>query len=276
VVTGGRASGVRLTSGEELSAKQIVSNADLNRTLFDLLDPGVVPEGLRRRVRKVRLSHSAVSVFLGVDMDLRAHGFDAANHWLLPSYEVDAEDPDRAASAGYYTEYGLLASSASLKDPSAGFAPEGHHTVHIAALTSYETFSKFAGGRPGKRPEGYEAWKERVADRLIEELEVRLLPGLRSHIKLREVGTPLTNAHFDWVTNGACYGPAQIPNQVGTNALGPRTPIPGLWLAGSNCGMFFGATGSLLGGVHTGSAILGQTVSDVIWPRRRFEKARAA
>jgi phytoene dehydrogenase-like protein len=272
----GRATGVRLRSGEELQSKHVISNADLYRTLFDLLDEEAVPVALQQRVRKVRLSHSAISVFLGVDMDLRAHGFDSANHWLLPSYELRPDDPERVAQAGYYTEYGLLASSASLKDPNAGFAPEGQHTLHIAALTPFDPFSRFNGGRPGKRQEGYDTLKERVADGLIEQVENRLLPGLGDHIILREVGSPLTNVHFNWVTEGACYGPAQIPNQVGTNALGPRTPIPGLWLAGSNCGMFFGATGSLLGGVHTAGAILGRSVQDLIWPRGGHEKARAA
>jgi phytoene dehydrogenase-like protein len=276
LTNGGRAMGVRLQSGEEVRAKHIVPNADLHRTLFDLLDAGSVPRTLQRRAEGVRFSHGGLSVFMGVDLDLGAHGFDGANHWLLPSYELPPDDAVRAKQVGYFAEYGIVASSSSRKDPMAGFAPEGHDTLHIAALAPYEAFSEFSSGRPGRRQEGYDVLKERIADGLVEQVETRLLPGLREHIKLREVGTPLTNMHFNWVTRGACYGPAQIPSQVGRNALGPRTPIPGLWLAGSNCGMFFGATGSMLGGVHCATSILGRSVADVLWPRRGSEKAHAA
>jgi phytoene dehydrogenase-like protein len=110
LTAGGRATGVRLESGEVLHAKHVVSNADLYHTLFDLMEEGAVPSALRRRVESVRLSHSAFSVFLGVGMDLGAHGMNAANHWLLPSYDVTPDDQERAKETGYYTEYGMLVS----------------------------------------------------------------------------------------------------------------------------------------------------------------------
>ena len=46
-VQDGRATGVVLSTGEEIQARAVVSNADPKRTMLSLVDPGELDSGLR-------------------------------------------------------------------------------------------------------------------------------------------------------------------------------------------------------------------------------------
>src|SRR5262249_53365150 len=54
LVEDGRAVGVELADGERIGASVVVSNADPKRTFLQLVDPAVLPEALRGRIRALR------------------------------------------------------------------------------------------------------------------------------------------------------------------------------------------------------------------------------
>ena len=62
------------------------------------------------------------------------------------------------------------------------------------------------------------------------------VPGLSDLVEYTEVSTPLTYEHYTAHPAGAFYGPPATPLRYASRPLGPRTAIPGLFLAGQDAG----------------------------------------
>ena len=110
-------------------------------------------------------------------------------------------------------------------DPS--LAPAGHASVTLIALVP-----QAGAGAWDRRAPGYSRRKREEGDRLIA-LAGQAIPGLGDHIVYRQEASPATFARYAWTTGGAIYGP------VAGREPGPKSPIPGLYLAGA--GTFPGA-----------------------------------
>jgi phytoene dehydrogenase-like protein len=67
-----RVCGVRLIDGTEIAARHVVSNADPEVTFGKLVGREHLSGKLQRKLGKVHYSTSALSLFMAVDMDLRA------------------------------------------------------------------------------------------------------------------------------------------------------------------------------------------------------------
>ncbi len=112
----------------------------------------------------------------------------------------------------------------------------------------------------------YEALKERFARRLLEQLD-RWVPEVRGKIDYYELSTPLSTRHFANYPEGEIYGLDHTPRRFRQTWLKPRTPIPGLYLAGQDV-VSDGIAGALMGGVLTASAVLRRNVlQDLMKPR---------
>jgi all-trans-retinol 13,14-reductase len=261
LVTNGRADGVRLTCGEELSAPVIVSNADIKTTYGGTLIPAEHLKPRRtRRFAKAALSGCGFSVYLGVDIDLREH-LPAQNIFALGGLDYqemldtmfqstrEEFDPDKAL---------LWITSGTLKDdPSPG--SKGYSSLELTTLTpqNYAFWGLDGGTLDGvdyHRNPRYTAQKARIEQALVRRT-LELLPFLEGHILWQESSTMLS--HEDWTLSrfGAWAGlDFSLKNMV--TRPGPRTEINGLFITGasSNCG---GAIlGTLRGGVETAGAIL--------------------
>ncbi|NNL66642.1 MAG: NAD(P)/FAD-dependent oxidoreductase, partial [Myxococcales bacterium] len=118
-VEDGRAIGVRLADGSELRADVVVSNADPAVTWGRLVPPQHQPARLRRRIRRMRWSVSTLSLFLAVDMDLRAAGIDSGNIWYSRTPDVDAayRQADVADASKIVEVPGMFFNASTLKDP---------------------------------------------------------------------------------------------------------------------------------------------------------------
>jgi all-trans-retinol 13,14-reductase len=75
----------------------------------------------------------------------------------------------------------------------------------------------------------------------------RVVPGIEDHLKLCELGTPLTNVHYCNGYRGNIYGTAKSKSQIGSGALPVKTEIAGLY----HCGQSTAAHG-VLGAMATG------------------------
>ena len=208
LVEQGRAAGLELADGTRVPAGAVVSNADLKRTFLELVDPRRLPRGFRARIEAAEPAPSAFMVHLGVDYvpDCR------------PAILVRGDN-------SVYVEV------LSQVDPTA--APPGHSTVSVVKiLTHAEARAWF----PAEGGEDWKAWrfsseyeqrKRAFGDSLIAAAET-VLPGLSGHIVYRCEASPVTYARYDLASDGAIYGVAR-PARL----AGPKSPIPGLVVAGA-------------------------------------------
>jgi phytoene dehydrogenase-like protein len=66
-VSGHKANGVRLASGEKISAKTVVSNLDARRTFLKLMDEKLLPATLLRRARNFKIRGSSGKLNIALD-----------------------------------------------------------------------------------------------------------------------------------------------------------------------------------------------------------------
>jgi len=242
LMEGGRASGVRTTSGKTFKARAVVSNAAVPATLA-MLPPGTPPQDYAKRIGGLRPSMGTFIVWLGLDRDIRAIQ-PRAGISLPPAAEADAAYA--AALAGDYGRAGLACMIYDNVAP--GFSPEGRTSVVLLTLCGYEPWRKYAADYAAGRKEAYDRAKRDAADRLIAQAEARILPGLTKMIVMREAATPLTNQRFTGNTGGAIYGFDQSVDNSYMTRLPNKTPVPGLYLSSAWGDPGGGFAGALLAG----------------------------
>jgi phytoene dehydrogenase-like protein len=233
LLEGKRAVGVELADGEKITADTIISNADPEVTFGKLIGRENLPDKLRKKIDRVRYSVSCLSLFFAVDMDLKAAGLDSGNNWYYAHEDVD----------GLY-KMGLTDEVLKLPEPPAFFLTvttlkdptkmhKGHHTLEMFSFVGYDAFEKWAGTRPGQRPDDYEAMKEELAERMFRALEKRI-PGISRHVVFWNLATPLTNEFYINATRGSLYGTDKTPDQVGPGGFNITTPFDGLLMCGAS------------------------------------------
>ncbi|HXX34800.1 MAG TPA: hypothetical protein VEM15_10045, partial [Thermodesulfobacteriota bacterium] len=105
-------------------------------------------------------------------------------------------------------------------------------------------------------PDRYRRFKEEFSKRILEQVESRLVPGLRNHLLFFEAATPLTLERYTGNEAGAMYGLASTPEQVGNSRPPLITSIPGLFQVGHYVRPSHGIVGSSLSGLFAARRIL--------------------
>lgn len=138
-------------------------------------------------------------------------------------------------------------------------ADGSEYTDNIDLLTpiSYNEVAQWADSKPLRRPDGYNAFKQRTASACIE-AACRHIPGLADAIDASYTSTPLTYAHYTATHQGSAYGIAKDCNNLMYTLLSPRTPIANLLLTGQNLNLH-GILGVSMTSFITASQIIGPT-----------------
>ena len=252
-VKGGRAIGVTLASGEDLSAKAVMSNADPRRTLLGLVDPVELEPGFLTRIRnyrgagtlaKINLALSALPNFPAASADARAM-LGGIIH-----IGADLDYLERAFDASKYGAWSprpyMEVTIPSITDPS--LAPANAHVMSIAAqYAPYRLrFTDWAHA------------SARFADAVIDTL-AEYAPDLKKLIIHRQVITPAELESQYGLTGGHAFHGELALDQLFTMRplLGwarYRTPIAGLYLCGAGTHPGYGVSG--LSGLNAAREIL--------------------
>jgi phytoene dehydrogenase-like protein len=282
----GRVAGVVLgRTPTAIDAPTVVSNADLKRTVRELVGESYFAPETVERVRAYRMSLPLFVVYLGVELDLVARGMPNTNYFLWGSYDIEAIY--RALEEGRIPDEDFVyVTIASLKDPAnPRLAPPGHANLQLMTLVPREYAlwhvapEEVADGSYHRDPD-YRGRKSALAERLIGVAE-RVLPGLAGHIDWRETATPVTQERFTHATGGTSYGIEFACDQMGPLRIGPRTEIPGLYLCGASTPWGHGIGSVLRGGVAAAGAVLGRDLmpaivaGEVLGDRDRLPPLRA-
>ncbi|MDH5507560.1 MAG: NAD(P)/FAD-dependent oxidoreductase, partial [Anaerolineae bacterium] len=217
---------------------------------------------LRRKLDKVRYSTSCLSLYLAVDMDLRAAGLDSGNYWFYDHSDLDMIYSQGLGDHALQSERpsAMFLTATTLKDPSKMHG--GHHTLEAFAFVSYAPFQKWAGEKSGSRGRDYEALKARLAQGMLAALEQRV-PGLRQRVVFCELGTPLTNADYLNATVGNLYGIDKSRFQVGPGAFPIKTRFDGLYMCGAST-LSHGVAGATATGLAAARKILQCRTADLL------------
>ena len=261
LIEDGQAVGVELPGGEIVYAANIVSNADPHTTFVKLIGQDKLPRGLKRKVKRVKYSTSCLSLFLAVDLDLEAMGFDSGNYWFYDHADLDKIYQEGMGDTNVYQEpSAMFVTITTLKDPSKMI--RGHHTLEVFAFTGYEPFAKWANEPSGDRSWEYQQLKEQITGRMLTSLE-RRIPGIKDAVVFKELGTPLTNAHYLNAHQGNIYGIEKGIWQVGPLAFHIRSGIENLYLCGQST-TSHGIGGTVGSGMSAAAAILGVNRTDLL------------
>lgn len=246
-VQDGRACGVRLENGQEISAPLVVSNADARQTFEELLEGEVVEPRFATRIRRMRPSTSAFVVYAAGRFDPRVAGLAHENFfWPGLDHEQHARAAARAAPDW------MTLTVPTLLDP--GLAPRGTHAFVLTTLV------------PADAVASWRASKERMTERLLAGAE-RFLPGFGASLHFVEAGSPRTFERYTRNDSGAIYGWELSPEQVGIGRLSLRSPVEGLFLAGHWTRPGGGIYGVVRSGIESASAVTGLDADTLLTPR---------
>jgi all-trans-retinol 13,14-reductase len=244
-VANGAVSGVRLENGETIGAPVVISAMGAHNTAAALPDDAA-PQW-RAAIDSLHPSITYVTLYLGFHGDIRRHGATPANVWVYESDDIGRiwERPGEEDAPGMFVSF------PSLKD--SAHRDADHHTAEVVATCRWEPFAPWAGSAPHHRPAEYQALKDRIADRLLDQFG-RHFPHLATMIDFHEVSTPLSQAAFVAADHGAMYGIEMSAARLREPALRVRTPVKGLLLAGQDAASM-GIPGALMGGLMAAATV---------------------
>jgi len=263
LVDDGRAVGVRLAGGEEVTAPILISNAGVQNT-FGRLMPGDHPDAapLRAHLDTVDDSYGLVGINLGLRADAATLGLESANIWAHPSSDFAANLDRHKADFNADFPWAFI-TFPSVKDPDWAQAFPGKSTIEMYAYTFFDHFAGWAGTSWRKRGADYDRRKADIERRLLDMLE-RFVPDVRDYIDICEVSTPLTYETFTKRERGGFMGVESTPARFQQAWLRATTPLKGLYLTGQDVATD-GMIGALTGGILCASAILGRDMmSDIM------------
>ncbi len=237
----GAATGVLLSTGEEISANAVVSGADPKRTLLKLTDPmHLSPDFVQKlqhyrgngTVAKVNLALSALPNFTA----LRNGDQSALKGRIHIGPEIDYLERafDESKYGNFSRQPYLEATIPSLTDPT--LAPEGKHVMSI--------YMQYA---PYKLKGDWEDQRKALGQTVVETL-AQYAPNLGEMILARQIITPRDLEDVYGLTGGQIFHGDLAIDQFFT--MRPlldwaryRTPITNLYLCGSGTHPGAGLTG---------------------------------
>jgi all-trans-retinol 13,14-reductase len=258
LVRSGRAIGVRLADGYELTSPVIVSDTGVENTFGRLL-PRVESERSKipAKLQSVQRSTGHVCLYVGLSNSAETLGLSATNLWIYQGYDHDELVKKHSKSAE-----GLLpvayVSFPSAKDPDWNRRRGDRATLEVISLVPFDWFEPWKDTPWRKRGTEYDDLKSRLTDQMLHILYEHL-PQLRGKVELAELSTPLSTRHFGNWRHGEIYGLACTPERFAIRWLKPRTPIKGLYLTGQDI-VSHGLVGGLYASLVSASAILGRNV----------------
>ena len=179
VVRDGRARGVRLTSGLELGADVVISNADAGHTYDHLMRSAHKTRWTPRRLKRTRYSMSLFVWYFGTK-GTRDKWSDVGHHTILNSPRYTGLLKDIFIKGKLADDMSLYVHRPSVTDPSV--APEGDDTFYVLSPVPH-------------LGHGGVDWKTEASvykAKMLKVLEEQLLPGLSSRISTEQVFTPET------------------------------------------------------------------------------------
>ncbi len=219
------AAGVVLSTGEELRAARVVSNADPQRTALQLIGPRNLDTMFVSRIRHLRMNGCAAKIHLALD-GLPEALANARGRMVVAPRPDDIERAYDCAKYGRVSDRPALELTIpSLSDPS--LAPPNKHVASIVA--QYCPY-RLRGASVNEA-------RRQIGERSLLVLE-EVAPGLKQRVAAMEVLTPHDLEAQFGITGGQWHHGEITLDQVlflrpAGQAQEYRMPVPGVYLCGA-------------------------------------------
>lgn len=227
----GRVSGLRLQSGDFLSA-DIVIAAIHPKALLDILDAEALKTSYRQRIADLQETDGVLAVCVKSD-DVREE--DSPN-----IYRLHEGTGCTIKSGVFYHQYRDRERRMNL--------------LSIITKSLYGEWGEWEGTSSGMRGRAYEEKKTGIARELLREA-LEIIGDLRNP-EILDVFTPLTLRDYVNCPAGSCYGVMHSADQLLKIASLGKVPLAGLYLAGQNI-VAPGVLGTILGSLKAAKQIAG-------------------
>ena len=242
-VKDGAATGVVLSSGEEIPAKAIVSNADPKRTLMRLVDPIHLPPDFVQKIKNYRSFGTVAKINLALSAlpEFTALKTRAEDNLLQGRLQISPEIDylERAFDESKYGNFSrkpyLEITFPSLSDPS--LAPPGQHVMSI-----YMQYAPYK-----LKDSDWESQRKALGETVVKTI-TQYAPNLPQSILRHQIITPKDLEDTYGLTGGHIFHGELALDQFFT--MRPlldwaryRTPIERLFLCGSGTHPGIGLTG---------------------------------
>ncbi|MGD7009114.1 phytoene desaturase family protein [Metabacillus sp. 84] len=225
LMEGRQVKGVKLESGEEVYADEVVINGDFGHAVTNLVEDGALKKYGRQKLEKKKFSCSTFMIYLGVDKK-----YDLPHHTILFSKDYKQYVEKITKDFSLPDDLSIYIQNASVTDPT--LAPEGQSALYILAPVPSNK-----SGIDWDKEKG--AFRDLMLKTLHERTEFK---DLDKHILTERVLTPKEWEKEIFVYKGATFNLAHNLTQM--MVLRPHNEFEELehaWLVG--------------GGTHPGSGL---------------------
>jgi phytoene desaturase len=218
LVRGGRAIGVVLADGTEITTSVVVSNVNARTLYLNMIGQEYLPWLARVGIKSYQYAFSIPMLYVGVDYTppLGSHHtlvtipMEEMNRYWWSEYRQGRFDPQK--------QFGII-SWTTHSDPA--LAPPGHHVLAFILTPA-----------PYHYP--WDEAKPALTEQLIDYF-TRYVPGLAHHVRVAELSTPLDFERRLLVPEGTIYAFRQdITNQTVFRPAARSKSIRGLYLTGAS------------------------------------------
>ena len=231
IVKENTAVGVQLDDGSEHYGDIIVSAADGYSTIYAMLDGKYINNVINAYYKAYpKMQPFGLEIWYGLNMELSSEPH-AIVRFLENPIIVEGIVRDRLDIEIFNFDLSI--------------APSGKSVVKVVMESNYDYWKVILAN-----PKEYKDEKQRVADLIAVELEKRF-PGLKSHLEVTDVVTPLSVEHWTAAYRGcqAWGAPKELQKEVAKNGVSKTLPgLSNFYMVGQWAGGTIGlSTVSLMG-----------------------------
>ena len=242
-MTDNRASGVVTRDGRRFDAEAVASNADIVHTYDKLLGHTARGSGEAKRLKRKRFSMSLFVLYFG----LKRHQPQLAHHTVLFGARYRALIDEIFKGKTLAGDFSLYLHSPCATDPS--LAPEGAGSYYVLSPVPHL----------GNAPLDWSVEGPRYADRILDYLEQRYMPGLRADLVTQRIFTPDDFASELNAHHGSAFSLDPVLTQSAWfRAHNRDDAIPNLYLVGAGTHPGAGVPGVVGSAKATAGLMLGQ------------------
>jgi prolycopene isomerase len=190
-----------------------------------MLPAGVIPPKRIHAFQAAELYSSCVTISAGLDCEPQSLGFGEELVFLTRD-----GISRKAHSSGDPQVAGLSVLAPSLRDPTV--APPGKGTMTVYCSANLDYGDRWKTGPDLERGDAYKAFKNEYAQVVLERVENAIAPGLRKHIEILAIATPVTHLRYTGNKDGTIMGQMPSRGNIRARVAGSRTPVRNLLVGG--------------------------------------------